>query len=356
MKIKDYYKEKQYIHYSNCHEDSEFMLSNISCKPKKILSIASALDNCLALLLLDPDSVLAIDINDTQIYLCNLKKCGIKYLDYESFLTLIGIAEGDSFACYESLREYLDGDTLDYFDGHIELIRDIKLVNCGRFEYYFSVFAKRVLPLIHSKKTVESFMNCVDIEEQREFYHKKFDDLRFRLMFKLFFSETVMKRLGRDKEYFKYNNGSLSKMLKGQFERCVENNLNLKNPYFQYVVLNRFYELPTYLQRENFDIIKSRIDRLTVRKADFAEVMSEGEKYDLMYLSDIFEYMDASVMPRMSELISNALTDGGEVMFFNMMNPRKLIADGLCETALEQTHNLTFYYTNCYLYKKKYDK
>ena len=38
-----------------------------------------------------------------------------------------------------------------------------------------------------------------------------------------------------------------------------------------------------------------------------------------MYLSDIFEYMDASVMDEMSEKISNSLADGGEVMFFNMI-------------------------------------
>ena len=73
MRIKEYYKEKQYIHYSNCHEDSAFVLEQIKNQPKRILSIASALDNCLAMLLLEPDEIVAIDSNDTQIYLCRLK-------------------------------------------------------------------------------------------------------------------------------------------------------------------------------------------------------------------------------------------------------------------------------------------
>ena len=353
MKIKDYYKEEQYIHYSNCHEDIDFMLSHIERKPKSILSIASALDNSLSMLLLDPDEIVAIDSNDTQIYLCNLKKCAIEHLDYDSFLTLLGISEGDSLACYESLRNFLDAETLNYFDSHIELIRDIKLVNCGRFEYYFYVFKSKILPLIHSKKTVDTFMSLNDIEAQREFYHKKFNNLRFRLMFKLFFSEAVMKRLGRDKEYFKYSKGSLPKLLKGQFEACVENNLNSKNPYFQYVVLNEFRELPAYLQRDSFEIIKSRIDRLKIRKVGFSEIIAEGKKYDFMYLSDIFEYMDASVMNDMSRAVGDALSDGGEVMFYNMMIPRQLKDDRLTEARLDQTKNLTFYYTNCYKYKKK---
>lgn len=355
MRIREYYKEKQYIHYSNCHEDSAFVLEQIKNQPKRILSIASALDNCLAMLLLEPDEIVAIDSNDTQIYLCRLKQCGIKYLDYESFLVLIGIAEGDSKDCYEKIREHLDEETRDYFDSHIYLISDVKLVHCGRFEYYFSVFKNKVLPLIHSKRTITSFMNAEDITRQRELYRKTFNNLRFRLMFKLFFSEAVMKRVGRDKEYFRYNKGSLSALLKRKFEVCVENNLNSHNPYLQYIVFNNFSALPVYLKRENFEFIKRNIDKLTIKKADFSQAVSEGKKYDFMYLSDIFEYMDTSVMEEMSNAISNSLTDGGEVMFFNMMNPRRLTG-GLKETKIDQTHNLTFYYTDCYLYRKKYDK
>lgn len=351
MRIAKYYKEKQYIHYSNCHEDSAFLLANIKNRPKRILSIASALDNCLAMLLLEPDEIVAIDSNDTQIYLCKLKQCGIKHLDYESFLVLLGIAEGDSKACYESLRKHLDDQTRDYFDSHIYLISDTGLVNCGRFEYYFSVFKNKVLPLIHSKKTVSAFMSATDISKQRELYRKSFNNLRFRLMFKLFFSETVMKRVGRDKEYFKYNKGSLSSLLKRKFEICTENNLNSNNPYLQYIVFNKFSALPVYLQRENFEIIKRNIDKLTVRKAEFSQSIGNGEKYDFMYLSDIFEYMDASVMDKLSTSISDSLTEGGEAMLYNMMNDRHLTAD-LKETKIDQTNNLTFYYTGCYLYRK----
>ena len=355
MRIKEYYKEKQYIHYSNCHEDSAFVLEQIKNQPKRILSIASALVNCLAMLLLAPDEIVAIDSNDTQIYLCRLKQCGIKYLDYESFLVLIGIAEGDSKDCYEKIREHLDEETRDYFDSHIYLISDVKLVHCGRFEYYFSVFKNKVLPLIHSKRTITSFMNAEDITRQRELYRKTFNNLRFKLMFKLFFSEAVMKQVGRDKEYFRYNKGSLSTLLKRKFEVCVENNLNLHNPYLQYIVFNNFSALPVYLKRENFEFIKRNIDKLTIKKADFSQAVNEVKKYDFMYLSDIFEYMDISVMEEMSKAISNSLADGGEVMFFNMMNPRRLTGD-LKETKIDQSHNLTFYYTDCYLYRKKYDK
>ena len=355
MKIKNYYKEPAYIHYSNCHEDISFIMSHITVKPERILSVASALDNALALLLLDPREIVAIDLNHTQIYLCELKKCGVKYLSYEQFLVLLGISEGDRLFCYELIRERLDGDTRRYFDGHLYLITQIGLVNCGRFEYYFSVFKNRALPLIHSKRTIEEFMSAETLEEQRGFYGERFDNLRFRLMFRLFFSEAVMKRLGRDKEFFKYNQGSVSALQKRKFESCIKNNLNRENPYLQYVILNRFDSLPVYLRKENFELIKKRIDRLTIKKTRFEDEIKECEPFDLMYLSDIFEYMDGSVMPSMTQSVTEALRDGGEVLLFNMMNPRRLGAP-LTETELDQTHNLTFYYSKCYLYKKQKEK
>ena len=143
MKIQAYYKQSQYIHYSNCHEDTEFVLQQIQNNPKKILCIASALDNALAMLLLNPEEVVAIDSNDTQVYLCRLKKCAIEHLEYEDFLILLGIRQGDSEAYYRQLRHKLDPETRVYFDENIDLIGQYKLANCGRFEYYFSVFQNR---------------------------------------------------------------------------------------------------------------------------------------------------------------------------------------------------------------------
>ena len=219
MKIQSYYKQSQYIHYSNCHEDTEFVLQQIQNNPQKILCIASALDNALAMLLLNPDEVVAIDSNDTQVYLCRLKKCAIEHLEHEDFLILLGIWQGDSEACYRRLRQKLDPASRTYFDENIDLIRQYKLVNCGRFEYYFSVFQNKILPLVHNKKTIDRFMHAENLTQQREIYKKEFNNWKFRLMFKLFFSQAVMKRLGRDKAYFKHNKGSLSTLLLEKFER-----------------------------------------------------------------------------------------------------------------------------------------
>ena len=352
LKINDYYKENEYIHYSNCHEDIEFVMTAVKNNPKSILSIASGLDNCLALLLLDPNEITAIDGNITQIYLCNLKKLAIERLNYNDYLVFLGVKEGDSLKLYESIKSGLDSETRAYFDEHVYLISQIKLVNCGRFEYYFNVFKNKVLPLIHSEKTIQEFFTCKDLQTQRKFYLEKFNNLRFKLMFKIFFSQAIMKKIGRDKEFFKYNKGSLSSMLKSQFENCIFNNLNGENPYLQYVVLNKFITPISYLKEENYNIIKSRISRLKIKKITFEEQIKSGEKYDLMYLSDIFEYMSESKTAELSTPIFNALNSGGQIVFFNMMNTR-FLSGNFVEEKVDKTHNKTFYYKDFLCYLKK---
>lgn len=350
MKIKDYYKEENYIHYSNCHEDSDLLLSNAN-NPKEILSIASALDNTLAMLLLNPDHILAIDLNPSQIYLSNLKLCGIKYLTYDEFLVFIGVKEGDSFSLFNKIKNYLDNDTLTYFEDRIYLIKDIKLVNCGRFEYYFQIFKNKVMPLIHRKKIIEKFMSFESLNEQQEFYKKKFNNWRFRTMFKVFFSEFVMKRLGRDKEYFKYNTEPLASLLKKRVDLGLMNNLNKDNTYLQYVLLNKFVKYPIYLEKENFEIIKQRIDRIEIKRISFDDAIV-NQKFDYMNLSDIFEYMDCSVMDGYSVSISNALNPNGRVIFWNMANKREL-GEPFKLITNDLTHDRAIYYSGFYVYEKE---
>ena len=349
-RLKEYYKRNPYIHYSNCHEDAKVVL-RCADNPKNILSIASALDNSLSLLTLNPDKVIAIDLNPSQIYLCNVKKMGIKYLSYEEFLILLGIKEGNSYEMYLKIKEYLDQDTINYFETNRFLIEEIKIVNCGRFEYYFQIFSNKVLKKIHTKDRIDKFMNADTLEKQVNHYDEKFNNIRFKLLFKVFFSTFVMKRLGRDKDYFKYNKGKLADLLKSRFELGVRNNLNKDNPYLQYVIYNEFKTLPHYLIEENFNKIQQNIDKLEIKLASFEDMLDTSVKYDYMNLSDIFEYMSVEKTKELSNKVYNSLNEGGRLIFWNMKNPRSFDNDfKRIETDLKC--DLAFYYQDFYLYKR----
>src|SRR5512133_4318587 len=80
-----------FIRYANCWEDAEILLEGLRPPPgSRILSVASAGDNSLALLLSDPEIVVAADINPAQVALVELKRAAMRELEYTDFLEFLG--------------------------------------------------------------------------------------------------------------------------------------------------------------------------------------------------------------------------------------------------------------------------
>ena len=347
-RIKKYYKENNYIHYSNCHEDIGLVLSYFKDSYKEVLSVASGLDNSLSFLVYDNIKVHSFDNNPTQIYLGKLKLAAIKYLDYNSCLILMGIKAGDRISIFNSLMPYLDNESYNYFNDRIFLIEK-GLSHIGRFEYYFQIFKNKIFPLTTSKKNIEKFSTIDTIEDQRAFYNKKINTKRFKLMFKVFFSEFIMSKTGRDKSFFKYNEDKLSKALKKRVDSGFNNILNKENPYLTYVLRNNFDTVPFYLKEENFNKIKKNIDNIKIELKSFDSMLNQ--KYDFMNLSDIFEYMNNELMDNYGRKIEECLNDNGRCVFFNMMNKREINLKRIND-ASDLIRNKAFYYMDFLVYEK----
>lgn len=320
---------------------------------KKILSIASALDNSLAFLENDEVKVLAIDSNPSQVYLSKLKICAIKQLSYNDFLVLFGFKEGNSLEVYQALQAFLDEETKNYFDQHLFLIEN-KLIHAGRFEYYFHLFQKKILPLVASKKKIEKFMSFTSLEEQRRYYNKYINNHRFKLLFRIFFSKKVMAKLGRDKAYFQYAKGSLAKILKERVDLGVYHNLNAYNPYLQYAMLGKFKELPYYAKEEVFEKIKKNIDNIEVQCTSFETVIQTQRSFDFMNLSDIFEYMPED-LSHLEGFIQEACNPNARIAFWNMMNPRYLKGFKRINTKEDLIEDQAMYYQDFIVYEVHHD-
>ncbi|MBP5568965.1 MAG: DUF3419 family protein [Treponema sp.] len=349
MNLSEYYLEENYIHYSNCHEDYLLLDKYIKSNTKEVLSVASALDNSLSFLVHKNVKVHAFDFNPSQVKLGKLKICAIKDLTYKNFLVFIGINEGDRIALYNKIKKHLEDDVKEYFDSHLFLIEK-GLVNIGRFEQYFHLFRKKVFPLVCRSKYIKEFALCETLEQQQEIYEKKINTFRFRLMFKIFFSKTLMAKLGRDKEFFKYSHDNLPRILKNRIDSGFMNVLNKTNPYYGYVLNAGYKELPFYLQKENFTKIKANIQNIQVEEKSFDQMLEHN--YDFMNLSDIFEYMDNSKMPYYSDLIAQHLNKDGIVAFWNMMNVRSLSSLKRISGKNEYLKDRAFFYRDFLVYEK----
>ena len=316
------------IRYANCWEDPELLLESFDiCSNSKCISIASAGDNSLSLLIKNPQVIYAVDLSIPQIACCELKKYAIKFLNYEEFLKLVGFKKCDNrLEIYKSIEEKLSLQSQYYFEHNPKIIQN-GVIHQGKFEHYFQLFASKIMPLVHNQKNLTELFLPKSIQAQKMFYDKTWNNWRFKALFKVFFNKFVMGRLGRDKEFFKYVDVSMiSKNIKERADRALRDVPTWNNPYVNYILLNNFdYALPHYAKEENFNLIKQNIDALEIKTGTINGVAkSSGIKFDCFNLSDIFEYMDNDLFREVSlQLLSSANKDA-KFCYWNMMVDRRI--------------------------------
>lgn len=313
------------IRYANCWEDPELLLESFG--GGKYISIASAGDNSLSLLVKNPELVYAVDLSVPQIACCELKKYAVKFLDYDTFLQLLGFKPSDKrLEIYKSVEENLSLQSRYYFEHNLQIIQD-GIIHQGKFEHYFQLFANKIMPLVHNQKDLTELFLPKSIQAQRLFYDKTWNNWRFKALFKVFFNKFVMGSLGRDKEFFKYVDTSMiSKNIKERADKALRDVPTWNNPYVNYILLNNFdYALPHFAKEENFNIIKQNIDALEIKTGTINDVAkNSGIKFDGFNLSDIFEYMDRDLFKEISlELLSSANL-GAKFCYWNMMVDRRV--------------------------------
>ena len=297
------------IRYAQVWEDADILLEGLDIKEDDVcVSIASAGENAFALLTKNPKKVYALDLNFTQIACCELKKMAYKYLDYDECMELIGVKEcKNRLDHYFKIKDKLSPKVQEYFvENSGAIIKGI--IHSGKFENYFHIFGEKVLPLIHSKKVRQELLKKKTREERIAFYDKTWNNLRWRMIFKIFFSRAVMGKLGRDKAFFRYVNVNVPEHILEHTKYAITELDTSENSYLHYIINGRYDDvLPVAYRKENFEIIKNNIDRLELLSESVETFVARDEvEYVSKYnLSDIFEYMDDS---QMQMIVSQMLT------------------------------------------------
>jgi S-adenosylmethionine-diacylglycerol 3-amino-3-carboxypropyl transferase len=163
--------------------------------------------------------------------------------------------------------------------------------------------------------------------EQRElFYQNHWNTWRWRLLFKLFFSRTVIGRFGRDPEFFKYVHGSVGARILERAARGFTETPTHTNPYLCYILTGNYRRqaLPRYLRKENFEHVRAGIDRLTLKLGAIDEVASTfpAKSFDGFNLSDIFEYLDENLTKKIYATLIQSAKPGARLAYWNMLVPR----------------------------------
>jgi S-adenosylmethionine-diacylglycerol 3-amino-3-carboxypropyl transferase len=337
------------IRYAQCWEDADVLLEALDIQPgDSCLSIASAGDNALAMASRGPRRVVALDLSDAQLACLELRVAAYRALSHPELLQLIGSSgEGGDMSLepaaagagapvtpsaararaglYARCAGLLSPAARAFWDAHPAEIAG-GIGGAGKFERYFRKFRERVVPLIHHRRTVEALLAGGDCETRRTFYERRWNTVRWRLLFKVFFSRWVMGRLGRDPAFFRYVEGSIADRILARTRHALTVLDPAENPYLQWILTGRHTTaLPYALRPENFEAIRAGLGSLEIRCQSVEEFLESEEAgtLDRANLSDIFEYMSEENSGALLERLADAARPGARLAYWNMLAPRR---------------------------------
>jgi S-adenosylmethionine-diacylglycerol 3-amino-3-carboxypropyl transferase len=293
---------------------------------KTLVSICSAGDNALAMLLLDPARVIVIDLSPAQIACLTIRVAAYRTLDHAAFLELMGSRPSARRAeLLDKVAAQLDEETQAFWSERREAVVAYGLGGSGKFERYFRILQRRLLPLVHSRATIDEVFVSKPKEARAQFLDRRWNNLRWRWLLKLFFSNFVMGRLGRDPAFFEHVEGSLAEHVARRLRHAAVDLDPSQNPYLHWILKGTHGPaLPLAWRPEHYETIRDRLGRLDIRLGALEALVEGGERADGFNLSDIFEYMSEDVFTAVYGSVLGAANSGARLVYWNMMVPRRV--------------------------------
>ncbi len=344
------------IRYAQGWEDADVLVSALGDqRGQHLVSICASGDNTLAMLTLDPAGILTVDLSPAQLACLQLRIKAYQTLHHDELLELLGARKshrrGDLL---DRAASKLDGESQALWAPLTESVIKWGLGGVGKFERYFRLFRRFVLPLAQSRSTIDDVFVSKPEPERRRFLDMCWNNWRWRLLLKVFFSNTVMGRLGRDPAFFDHVDGSLADHVTRRLDHAAVGLDPSENSYLHWILKGcNDDHLPLAWREEHFETIRSRLDRLTLRLGPVEDHLAADIRYGGFNLSDIFEYMDPFTFERIYGALIDAAQSGARLVYWNMMVPRRMpeaFADRIIrleeEEAAGQAADKAFFYSD----------
>ncbi len=313
------------LSYAQCWEDWRVLGDALQVGPgDRVLSVASAGCNSLALALRGAQ-VVGIDLSAPQLALCELKLAGGS-LPHARFLQLLGLTDGDPLDAYRELEPRLGAACRAYWRAHQELLAD-GVLGAGRFERYLGTFTRRVLPLIHTRSRIGQLIDAKPATEQRAWHDRHWSTLRWRGLFRVFFSRWVMARRGRSPEQFAQVQGSVAERILSRCDQVLGGQDLSDNPYVQWILEGAWRSVAIahpYLTPQGHAGLLEAAERVRWVHASLEEHLPSCDPgaYTAYNLSNIGEYLPAPVWEALYAQLLRVAAPGARIATWNLFVAR----------------------------------
>lgn len=291
--------------YNQCWEDPALDREALGLSSRdRVLVITSAGCNALDYALAG-SQVLAVDVNPRQNHLLELKRAGIRALDYEAFFELFGRGGSPRVReLYAEIRPQLPETSRRFWDGEIRLF-DPKRTRGGSFYYAGSsgLFALACVTWLRRVARiwddVERLLSCRSLDEQLGIYRGALRDrLQAALPSGLIGHGAVMALVGvpePQRRMVRLRPGGFARYLRD----CLDHVMSvtpLSQNYFWSVYLTGSYTrgcCPQYLSCEGFARLKAGlVDRIEVFTGSITECLArEQPPIDAFVLLDHMDWL-----------------------------------------------------------------
>ena len=321
------------ILYSTSDEDSLSELRALRIGPQdRVLSVTGSGCRTLSLLIDRPARLVSVDASPLQNFLLELKIAAIRHLDHGDFLAFLGVRDDDRRgATYSSVRGDLSAGARAFWDLNRRVI-DRGIVYSGAHETYYR---RSVATALNARRRmVRELFSFEDLDAQRDFYHRRWNNWLWRGAFLHGVRPSLYKLLLPDPSYVanvELEGETVGQYLHRRFEHAFTHFLARDSHWMAMVILGRYHSeraLPPYMCAEHYETVRAGLDAVEIRTAPltpFLEAQPPGS-FDNFSLSDISGWTSPREFENTLEAVVHTGRRGARFCYRNFLTKRSIPA------------------------------
>jgi S-adenosylmethionine-diacylglycerol 3-amino-3-carboxypropyl transferase len=307
-----------------------------------VVAIASGSCNILSYLTANPARISAVDLNGAHVALGHLKLAALRHLpDYEAFLRFFGAAGSPAnVAAYDArIKPHLDPVSRAYWEAR--RLNGRRRIGAFANNFYRHGLLGRFIGAGHLLARVygcdpHAVLRAGSLSEQRTLFDRHvapiFDKALLRWLIR---QPASLYGLGIPPSQYR----SLSKDLPDGIAAVLYQRLerlacgfDIKTNYFAWQAFGRRYAmtgdaaLPPYLQRQNFEAVRARADRVRLQQRSLTEFLEEqpAASVDCYVLLDAQDWMNDTDLTALWGEITRTARPDARVIFRTAADERLL--------------------------------
>ena len=236
------------LYFAQVREDPMLELEALRPAMRGTIAIIGS-GGCTALSLVaaGASDVIAVDANQAQNHLIELKAAAVAALGAAGALAFLGgspCAASARRAAWKRLRFALGGPARAYWDARgAQVGRGV--LGAGVTERFIAVLALAVRLGIHPHRRIERLFHCRTLDEQRAFYDREWNTRRWRLLFRVVLNRWVFDRTYDPAFFANVQNPSFSEHFRLLAEHAIADVPVAGNYFLRHMLTGRY---PTHVE------------------------------------------------------------------------------------------------------------